>query len=607
MNFQTLFNNTTTNRDNLKPAFNVGEIPTQQHFYDLIEGLFLHGNTMYKAENSGLAIQAGTDTDKTALLLYTDATSEPAWQLGVANGFELKDSAGNTQWMVTNDGKVGIGTTSPGDVLSLGANQLNFAPYADIGTFTEAAIIKALGDLVIDFDNNTNDTSGVFAITHDNGASEVFRINQEGKVGIGTTSPTTRLDITQEAPGIALNVETTTYAGVSGYTGISLKAKDENDIVNEWVLYNSISNSTESYNGIGFFDPAVSSYRLFINKSDGNVGIGTTNPAASLDILAPAVGGNEDILKMKVTDAPSDYLKFGNITAAAGQFMPSIMAHHDTDNREALFVIGSISPSSNNGTNAIMYFEARTEGAPYTVPESSTRPLFAWGSYNAKKMVMMANGNVGIGTTSPQHRLDIDSNTNEILRLDGLYASGNAPATKVSFGGAGTRYGAVWWVPGLNEFQFTQSTNNWFGGAGYYASIRGNAIYSNSTQLTSDIRFKKDIMPITHEVIAKLGQLQGNTYQWRTEEFKNRDFAEGTQLGFIAQEMQEVYPELVNEDHQGDLSINYTGLIPVLTEALKDLNNKSEEAAKDLNNKNEALEARVMHLEKLVLKANMEA
>jgi hypothetical protein len=40
----------------------------------------------------------------------------------------------------------------------------------------------------------------------------------------------------------------------------------------------------------------------------------------------------------------------------------------------------------------------------------------------------------------------------------------------------------------------------------------------------------------------------------------------------LAQEVQKVFPELVNEDKNGMLSLNYQGLIPILIKALKDQN-----------------------------------
>ncbi|MCU0374433.1 MAG: tail fiber domain-containing protein [Chitinophagaceae bacterium] len=58
--------------------------------------------------------------------------------------------------------------------------------------------------------------------------------------------------------------------------------------------------------------------------------------------------------------------------------------------------------------------------------------------------------------------------------------------------------------------------------------------------------------------------LHGYRYQWKDE---NADAEK--QLGLLAQEVQKVLPELVKEGENGKLGVNYSGLIPVLLEALK--------------------------------------
>lgn len=55
------------------------------------------------------------------------------------------------------------------------------------------------------------------------------------------------------------------------------------------------------------------------------------------------------------------------------------------------------------------------------------------------------------------------------------------------------------------------------------------------------------------------------------------------EYGFIAQEVKELFPELVDENAEGTLSINYTGLIPVLVEAIKDLQERVEKLEQNNN------------------------
>ena len=56
-------------------------------------------------------------------------------------------------------------------------------------------------------------------------------------------------------------------------------------------------------------------------------------------------------------------------------------------------------------------------------------------------------------------------------------------------------------------------------------------------------------------------------YDWNTEEFEEKNFEEGRQVGFIAQEVEAVLPEVVRTDNHGYKSLDYARLTAVLVEA----------------------------------------
>ena len=101
---------------------------------------------------------------------------------------------------------------------------------------------------------------------------------------------------------------------------------------------------------------------------------------------------------------------------------------------------------------------------------------------------------------------------------------------------------------------------------------------------SSDERFKKDINKLSGS-LEKLSQVQGVSYTFNSEKFKNRSFPLNTHFGVIAQDVQKVFPSMVYTDDEGYLSVNYTELIPVLIEAIKELN---EEITRLKNPKGEA-------------------
>ncbi len=90
----------------------------------------------------------------------------------------------------------------------------------------------------------------------------------------------------------------------------------------------------------------------------------------------------------------------------------------------------------------------------------------------------------------------------------------------------------------------------------------------------SDVKFKKDIKQLT-EASQKLRKLNGYTYKFKTDEYKDKCFSKEEQIGLIAQELKEVFPQLVSEKG-GYNYVNYTGLIPVLLEGFKEQQNQIE-------------------------------
>ncbi|GMI44188.1 hypothetical protein TrCOL_g3457 [Triparma columacea] len=65
-------------------------------------------------------------------------------------------------------------------------------------------------------------------------------------------------------------------------------------------------------------------------------------------------------------------------------------------------------------------------------------------------------------------------------------------------------------------------------------------------------------------------KLRGVTYDWRTDEFPEKNFDNHTHFGFIAQEVEEVIPEFVGTNDLGFKSIRYMGFTSLLVEALKE-------------------------------------
>ncbi|MBY0424394.1 MAG: tail fiber domain-containing protein [Cytophagales bacterium] len=107
-------------------------------------------------------------------------------------------------------------------------------------------------------------------------------------------------------------------------------------------------------------------------------------------------------------------------------------------------------------------------------------------------------------------------------------------------------------------------------------------IKSNGINETSDARFKKDIITLDHS-LEKVMKLRGVSYAWRTSEFPQKEFSPRPQIGFIAQEIEKVYPELVETDKLGYKSVEYTKMVAILLEAIKEQQKLIESQSEEIS------------------------
>ena len=140
----------------------------------------------------------------------------------------------------------------------------------------------------------------------------------------------------------------------------------------------------------------------------------------------------------------------------------------------------------------------------------------------------------------------------------------------------------------------------------YALEVNGRVWTTQGLLITSDERLKRNILNINSTYLSKLKRLQGKFYEKQivSEADRRKEvatmIAQGKiskedaqsalaapfnqsgsnaykkEFGFIAQEVKELFPELVEQDAEGIYAVNYTGLIPVLVEAIKELQAKVE-------------------------------
>ena len=110
----------------------------------------------------------------------------------------------------------------------------------------------------------------------------------------------------------------------------------------------------------------------------------------------------------------------------------------------------------------------------------------------------------------------------------------------------------------------------------YILEVQGDASKTDGGEwaVNSDARLKKNIHPLnSQEILGKILQMKGVQYEWKANE-NGLKRAEGIQYGFIAQDIQKVFPELVSTGKDGYLQTSYGTYDPMYVETIKTLNNK---------------------------------
>lgn len=120
--------------------------------------------------------------------------------------------------------------------------------------------------------------------------------------------------------------------------------------------------------------------------------------------------------------------------------------------------------------------------------------------------------------------------------------------------------------------------------------------FATTVTTTSDARLKTGIMDVKNDVLHKVGQLHPIQFKWqqvedaitedgitvKTLHFSDDTDFDRTHYGFLAQDVQKLFPELVHEDGTGYLGVDYMELIPLLVQAVQELSAEITELKKQV-------------------------
>ena len=271
------------------------------------------------------------------------------------------------------------------------------------------------------------------------------------------------------------------------------------------------------------------------------------------------------------TKASGDYSTAMGFGTQASGFSSTAMGAYGFANSDYSVAIGeSVTANSWNSTSL-----GRHNDPIVSVPDSGwilTAPLLIIGngtgpSDRKNALVILKNGYIGIGINNPHAALQFNNilGSRKIVLSDAFNNDNQYYGLGVNFNPGTATVGLRYQVENTTAqhvfFAGTSpTTSNWL----FTISGDGNAYIAGTLSQTSDARFKKNIFPITSTLSSVL-KLNAYRYQW-----KNQSMDQSMQIGVIAQEVQKFFPELVKENAKGELSVNYSGLIPLLITAMKE-------------------------------------
>jgi len=398
--------------------------------------------------------------------------------------------------------------------------------------------------------------------------SNINTLSTIGSVGIGTPTPTQKLDVNGNIMSSA-TTNPTLYLG----SGASNNAG--------FVQYNG---SALAMGETG------NSAALFVNAL--NVGIGTATPSQKLDIAGNLIlsgGTNATIFLGSATDQAGGFFQYNGAATTIGE----------VGNAAALIVnagnvgIGAPIPAARlhiaQSTND-------TTGGIRTYATSGYWSAMHTGADNYSYFSNQSGGYVRVdasGNTSTSGALYLGTGISCLggnCPINGgiLWPYANHTQIKAPQGGqvlVNFDNGAV---AGSNV-QFQVGNGN--SGGVFYVRADGATFSSGVQHTVSDNRIKKNIELIPN-ALEKILQINGVTFEYR-DDIPNRTVSPGRFMGVIAQDIEKVAPEAVTTDKDGYKTVAYENLIGLLTEGIKEQQNEIN----DLKNQVEELKKAVSELQ----------
>jgi hypothetical protein len=317
--------------------------------------------------------------------------------------------------------------------------------------------------------------------------------------------------------------------------------------------YASALSGTNNYVAKFTSSTTIGISQIFDNGT--NVGIGTTTPQTELDVI------NAGTYQFRVADSTSSYsngrIYFGGL-ATGDPFYYGTVGWNQSDQTMR------IGAQCGNAVGGIAFYTSASSVA------------------QTEKVRISPTGNVGIGITSPISTLHLAAEDSPIISFT-RNNNGESPRGGFNFYATST----LKWQIGTNLISFTAgfefnhmgsnvglitTGGNWLLGT---TSDNGERLYvsgairaTGTITANSDIRIKSNITKIEN-ALEKVSQINGYTY--------NTNYDDKRHGGVIAQEIDKVFPEIVNTGNDGLMGVEYGNISALLIEAIKEQKKEIDE------------------------------
>ncbi|MCA9309996.1 MAG: tail fiber domain-containing protein [Phycisphaerales bacterium] len=378
-----------------------------------------------------------------------------------------------------------------------------------------------LWDLISTGTGNANGDGKLLFVDATSGTAPRIAVDSAGNVGIGQVSPTHRL-----------HAQTTSLlAGLfesSSTVGTWLNLNNSSTGGRYWKLISTGSGNSGGAGKllIGSSDTPSTVFGVMTMQPDGRIGLGTVSPAARLDV-------NGDV---KIDDGIRNF----------GSYSQSALGVLDVD-------------ASGVAGGRLRVTETGLVGIGTPAPKAL---LHVNGDYYGKGHILLhAQSGDGVdGAAFIQARDDSGtSNIGMVLRTQSAGSIVNAVSIdsvgRVAIGGPA--------LAGFSTLSYLLPGETF---ALYADGLAGGITpwFQNS-----DARFKHNVETLD-SALSTLANLRGVRFEWDRARYPEKNFPEGSHVGFIAQEVREQLPEIVRELPDGHLTVAYSEMTPLLVEAIKE-------------------------------------